>query len=139
MSWENILKARGNSKHLSVFKVSEDVRNATVEWSKTIEPGRSFFIRHIRKAIIPILEDILMPKLEPTINLTRKKDESDDNYKRRRVIQTQRVITIFINKHFNLKEAEISKFDKTIFNLLVSHPDWNVTGKTAHVADFVKV
>jgi|10_taG_2_1085330.scaffolds.fasta_scaffold00432_2 hypothetical protein len=126
MNWKDtLIKApRGRARVLSVFKVSELVREATKEWSDTVTIGESFYMFNVRKNIVPFLE--------PKIRALLKENDEDRHI--------TRITTHFMNANFKgLKIAENSKFDKTMFNVLVRHPNWIVKGRNPSKAEFKKV
>jgi hypothetical protein len=123
MSWIGILRKR-NVNILNVFNVSKLVREATREWADTVPIGSHFFTHNIREGIIPFLE----PKIKALL-----KTEHPER-------RTGHATTIFINAHFRgLKMAERSKYDITMFNVLMKHPNWIVKGKSPAAGDYKKV
>jgi len=120
MGWFDILKR--TSGFLNIWNTTDLVREATMEWSESVQPGVSYHHWLIRKQV----GEILLPKLKQMV-----KEEGIPNPSNK--------ATHYINRHFDLKDAETSNYDKIIFNALKESGEWRVTGPYAKAATYVKL
>lgn len=120
MDWFDILKR--TTGFFTIWNTTDLVREATMEWSESVQPGISYHHWLIRKQVA----DILLPKLKQMA-----KEEGLPNPGSKS--------THYINRHFNLKDGETSTYDKIMFNALKQSGAWRVTGPYSRAATYVKL
>ena len=120
-NWKTILKSPHSPKgFFNIYNVAPIVRETISEWSTSKPSGSIYHLWQIRNEI----GDLLLPKL---------RDES-----KKAGLRTQNE-TIYVQKHFDLKEAQNSKFDKTIYNSLWGTKEWSIKGTTAKASIYEKL
>lgn len=118
MDWFDILKR--TTGFFTIWNTTDLVREATIEWSESVQPGVSYHHWLIRQQVA----DILLPKLKQMAKEEGLSPQSATHY---------------INRHFNLKDGETSTYDKIMFNALKQSVAWRVTGPYAKAATYVKL
>ena len=124
MNWFDILKK--TTGFFNIFNTTDMVREATAEWSESIQPGVNYHQWLIRRQVA----EILLPKLKQIA-----KAEG---------LSTQ-AATMYVKRHFDIKDAERSIYDKTIYNSLKrlrdseGLPQWRIKGPHAKAATYEKL
>tara|TARA_R100000656_G_scaffold123649_1_gene100456 strand:+ start:215 stop:592 length:378 start_codon:yes stop_codon:yes gene_type:complete len=124
MSWFDILKR--TTGFFNIFNTTDIVREATAEWSESIQPGVNYHQWLIRKQVA----EILLPKLK---QIAKEEGLSPQS------------ATLYVKRNFDIKDAERSIYDKTIYNSLKrlrdseGLPQWRIKGQYAKAATYVKL
>ena len=118
MDWFDILKRQ--TGFFTIWNTTSIVRETAMEWADAARPGIVYHHWTIRQQV----GDMLIPKLKQMA-----KEEG----------LTKQPATHFVNKHFYLKDAQTSVYDKIIFAALKRNSEWRVTGEYAKGASYVKL
>jgi hypothetical protein len=120
LNWFRELQKMGYRGYFNVFNTTDIVRKAVREWSSTAKPGRTYYLWQIRQDIAAILKPILFEEAK-------------------KVGTTKQAATMYLRRHFELKEAQTSTYDKIIYNTLIKTQEWSIRGKSAKIATYVKL